>query len=396
MNIGSLYIKKNRGYLRGMVMKKTTVIFLFLVCALSMIAQQKGSERFAQVANRIVGAMNNAEYNRIVQEYSAGMTAAFPLNKTTLFFQGIESQFGKVTKIDSPQVKAIDQAVILMYFERGAQDLTLYLDDQGKIKGFLFTLHALPAPAPVSDPAPSSVTSPSVSTEPKPVQPTPAPATVAPTPVPIPTNTPPKPSVPVVSDKQKTELYPPFKGTWIITADGESNQGNSQPSSLQRPYVYSFAGIDAEGSRYRNDGKANEDYVGYEKEVLAPANGTVVEVIDGVHENSPGMHNSYVLIGNTIIMQHSSREYSVLSFLKQGSIRVKVGDKVTRGQIIAQCGNSGNTMEPALRYHLQDSPYLQTAKSIKFYFERISLTKDGVKETQLLHQPKIGEVISAE
>jgi murein DD-endopeptidase MepM/ murein hydrolase activator NlpD len=354
------------------------------------------------------------------------MTTAFPLNKTTLFFSNIESQFGKVTKVDSPQVKAIDQAVILMYFERGAQDLTLYLDDQGKIKGFLFTLRILPEPQPVSEPKPA-LAQPSIKTtnppstgelkptpspttaelkptppptasspataEPKPTKP---PTTVTPTPITIPASTPPQPSAPVVPDKQKTELYPPFRGTWVVVADGESREAASQSLPLQQQYSYAFSGIEADGSRYKNDGRANEDYIGYEREILAPASGTVVEVIDGVHENSPGMRNLYILIGNTIIIQHSNREYSVLSFLKQGSIRVKVGDKVTRGQTIAQCGNSGNTTEPALHYHLQDSPYLQTAKAVKFYFERIMITKDGKKELKLIHLPKIGEVINSE
>jgi murein DD-endopeptidase MepM/ murein hydrolase activator NlpD len=82
--------------------------------------------------------------------------------------------------------------------------------------------------------------------------------------------------------------------------------------------------------------------------------------------------------------------------LKQGSIRVKVGDKVIRGQPIARCGSSGNALEPVIHYHLQDSPYLQTARGIKFYFERTMVTKEGKKELKLIHLPEIGEEISSE
>ena len=111
---------------------------------------------------------------------------------------------------------------------------------------------------------------------------------------------------------------------------------------------------------------------------------------------SPGMRNPYAQIGNAIIIQHSSNEYSVLAFLKQGSIRVKVGDRITRAQVLAQCGSSGNATEPVLHYHLQDSPYLQTAKGSKFYFERAEVTKDGKKQLQTIHLPMIGEIISPE
>ena len=78
------------------------------------------------------------------------------------------------------------------------------------------------------------------------------------------------------------------------------------------------------------------------------------------------------------------------------SILVKVGGRITCGQALAQCGGSGNAAEPVLHFHLQDSPTLQTAKGIKFYFERAMVSKEGKKQLQLIHLPEIGEVISPE
>jgi murein DD-endopeptidase MepM/ murein hydrolase activator NlpD len=191
-------------------------------------------------------------------------------------------------------------------------------------------------------------------------------------------------------------LYLPFTGAWTVIVGGEIREGAAQRNLLQQQYAYEFSGTDASGLRYKNDGKTNEDYVGYGKEVLAPANGTVVEVIDGIRENSPGLRNPYAQIGNAIVIQHSSKEYSVLAFLKQGSIRVKIGDRIIRGQVLAQCGSSGNATEPVLHYHLQDSPYLQNAKGIKFYFEHAMVIKEGKKQLQLIHLPEVGEIISPE
>jgi murein DD-endopeptidase MepM/ murein hydrolase activator NlpD len=395
--------------MEGTTMRRTTGMFLFIIIwTLTSFAQQQGTERFARVINRLVEAMNKQDYAGIVREYDAGMSAKFPLNNTTLLFKNYESQYGSVTKVDSPQVKAIDQAVCVIYFEHGAQDLILYVNDQEKIKGFIFTTHAVPESQTIQEPksAPTpittQITNPAQTIEPKPAPAqTSAKATISipivePKPIPTTSPTVQQPVAPIVPDKQQTELYPPFKGTWAVIAGGEFREGAVQSNLLQQQYAYEFSAKDTVGSRYKNDGKANEDYFGYGKEVLAPANGTVIETIDGIRENSPGLRNPYAPIGNTIIIQHSNHEYSVLAFLKQGSIRVRVGDKVTRGQVIAQCGSSGSATEPVIHYHLQDSPYLQTAKGIKFYFERTIVTKEGKKELKLIHLPGIGETINSE
>jgi murein DD-endopeptidase MepM/ murein hydrolase activator NlpD len=381
-------------------MRKSSFILVFLCTTIPLFAQQQGNERFAKVIDRLVEAMNNQDYNKIVQEYDKGMSVAFPLFKTTYFFKNNFDAFGKVLKVDPPLIRATDQAVCVMYFEHGTQDLTIYIDDQNKIKGFLFTTHVASEtqPNPPKTPEINTVaaqTSVPSSTKPAPQKSTSDSAAGALNSAPV--STPAKqPAAPVVADKQKTELYPPFTGSWIVMTGGEPLGGTAQSNLLHQQYAYEFSRIDATGLRYKNDGKVNEDYIGYGKEVLAPANGTVVEIIDGIRENSPGMRNPYAQIGNAIILQHSGNEYSVLAFLKRGSMQVKVGDRITRGQVLAQCGSSGNATEPVLHYHLQDSPYLQTAKGIKFYFERAEVTKDGKKQLQVIHLPEIGEVITPE
>ena len=383
-------------------MRRMIIILLFLGVAQFLVAQQQGDERFVKIINRLVEAMNNQDYEGIVREYDNGMSVAFPLFKTTYFFKNNFDTFGKVTKVDSPQVRAADQAVCVMYSERGSQDLTIYLDDLGKIKGFLLTTHVASEAqvnAPPSTEPNASASKGSIQPSGKPMGQKPnsdSSATEGTLSLALTTGPLKQPAVPSVLDKQQTELNLPFTGTWIVTARGEIREGTSPQNLLHQPYSFEFSGANAAGLRYKNDGKVNEDYFGYTREIIAPASGTVVEVIDGIRENSPGLRNPYALIGNAIIIQHSNREYSVLAFLKQGSIRVKVGDRIVRGQVLAQCGNSGNAAEPLLHYHLQDSPYLQTAKGIKFYFERAMVSTNGKKQLQVLHIPAIGEVIGPE
>ncbi len=387
-------------------MRITIFIILFFGLAQPFFAQQQEKEKFVKIMNRLVEEMNNQDYDGIVREYNKSMSVAFPLFKTTYFFKNNFNTYGKVIRIDSLQVRAIDQAICVMYSERGIQDLTLYIDDQEKIKGFLFTTHTASEPQlnPQNTTEPNKVAaqaSITLSTKPATSKSNSDSLTYSETlkntaqSSALSSNPEKQPAAPVVSNKQQTELYLPFTGTWTVIGSGGSREG-AQRNLLQQQYAFDFSGTDASGLRFKNDGKAREDYIGYGKEILAPADGTIVEVIDGIFENSPGTHNPYAQIGNTIIIQHSNKEYSVLAFLKQGSIRVKVGDRITRGQVLAQCGSSGNATEPLLHYHLQDSPYLQTAKGMKFYFERAMVSKEGKKELKLIHLPEIGEVISSE
>jgi murein DD-endopeptidase MepM/ murein hydrolase activator NlpD len=394
--------------MKGSMMRRMIIIlFFFFGITQPLFAQQQGNDRFTKIINRLVNAMNNQDYEAIVREYDKGMSVAFPLFKTTYFFKNNLDTFGKVLKVDPPQVRATDQAICIMYSERGIQDLTLYIDDQGKIKGFLFTTHIASESQPNSQNTtetntPSAQTSITSSANPVPQKSSSDSSTyteisknVAPSSAS--SSSPVKqPAIPIVLDKQQTELYLPFTGPWAVIAGGEIREGAAQRNLLQQQYTYEFSGTDASGLRFKTDGKTREDYIGYGKEIIAPANGTVVEVIDGIFENSPGTRNPYAQIGNAIVIQHASKEYSVLAFLKQGSIRVKVGDRIARGQVLAQCGCSGNATEPVLHYHLQDSPYLQTAKPVKFYFERAMVSKEGKKQLQLIHLPEIGEVISPE
>lgn len=87
-----------------------------------------------------------------------------------------------------------------------------------------------------------------------------------------------------------------------------------------------------------------------------------------MRDNAPGSMNAYMALGNFVVIEHRAREYSVLAHLKQGSVRVKPGRKVKRGEVLGLCGNSGNSSEPHLHYHLQNTPVIQDGTGIKVFF----------------------------
>jgi murein DD-endopeptidase MepM/ murein hydrolase activator NlpD len=73
--------------------------------------------------------------------------------------------------------------------------------------------------------------------------------------------------------------------------------------------------------------------------------------------------------GNNVIIEHGNSEYSMLAHLNQGTISVKVGDFVKKGQVIGRCGNSGNSTEPHLNFQVMDTPDYLSGKSIRIQFE---------------------------
>lgn len=192
----------------------------------------------------------------------------------------------------------------------------------------------------------------------------------------------------------KTALYLPFYGEWFVFWGGDTKELNAHHAVENQKFAFDFCVIDTTRKRFRGAGKTNEDYYAFGKEVLSPANGIVTDVIDGVRDNIPGSMNSYYLLGNSVFIQHFQDEVSVLAHLKYKSIRVKVGDSVRKGQIIGLCGNSGNSSEPHLHYHLQDTLIIQDGKGIKCYFQNIMVVKNGEKLKKDRHSPVKGDIIT--
>ena len=106
--------------------------------------------------------------------------------------------------------------------------------------------------------------------------------------------------------------------------------------------------------------------------------------------------NPYSAVGNCVLIQHRSDEVSVCAHLRRASVAVKVGEQVRRGQLLGRCGNSGNSSEPHLHYHLQNSPIIQDGLGIKCAFQKVVVTQNDKTETRSNYSPIKGDIISPE
>jgi len=161
-------------------------------------------------------------------------------------------------------------------------------------------------------------------------------------------------------------------------------------------FAFDFVVVDKEGRTHIGEGKENKDYYAFGQPVLAPADGVVTDVITGVRDNTPGSMNPSFAGGNTIVLMHAEHEVSVLGHFQQGSIRVKCGDKVKRGQALGLCGNSGNSSEPHIHFHVQNTPIIQDGTGLRCAFEETTVTRNGKTESRATYSPVKGDIVRHE
>lgn len=153
----------------------------------------------------------------------------------------------------------------------------------------------------------------------------------------------------------RTSLKLPFEGEWLVYWGGREVASNYHARAVDQRFAYDFL-INQDGRSYRNGGTANTDYYCFGEPILAPASAKVVAAENTVPDNRPGTLNPLFPLGNHVILDHGQDEYSFLAHLKQGSVAVEEGEQVLAGDRLGLCGNSGNSSEPHLHYHLQNTP----------------------------------------
>ncbi|MBW4438323.1 MAG: M23 family metallopeptidase [Pleurocapsa minor GSE-CHR-MK-17-07R] len=176
--------------------------------------------------------------------------------------------------------------------------------------------------------------------------------------------------------QQKARYRLPFEGTWYVIVGGITPETSHSWDIIGQRYAYDFVVADDALRRWRTDGRQVEDYLAYGLPILAPADGEVISVVDGVRD-APGVGTGWIDVltrhfpGNSLIIQHAEHEYSFLAHLLAGSITVSPGDHVTQGQTIGRCGNSGHSTEPHLHFQVQDRADFFQAAGLPVAFDHV-------------------------
>lgn len=185
--------------------------------------------------------------------------------------------------------------------------------------------------------------------------------------------------IPVRRYFQKTKLVFPIKGNFIVVNGSVTEGGHHERSQL---FAYDIVPLGPHLDMITGQGTNNEEFVGWGREVIAPAAGLVTYSRNDVPDNpKPGTIDLNVLrnlpdqpwplAGNVVVIDHGEGEFSVLAHMQMGSVRVKRGDRVKQADILGLVGNSGHAEGPHLHYHLMDGELLFKSDGLPSHFENV-------------------------
>jgi hypothetical protein len=151
------------------------------------------------------------------------------------------------------------------------------------------------------------------------------------------------------------------------------------------------------GEIVSGDPRNNHSYYSYGQPVFAVADATVVKARDGLPDNVPGPLETFhpavpitmdTVGGNTITLDLGGGQYAWYFHLQPSSIRVKTGERVRRGQLLARVGCSGDPPVPHLHFELTTSAMLLAGEGIPYLIDRYRITTtDKVWQTRTHELP---------
>lgn len=272
------------------------------------------------IMNNFERYYNASQYDSIFNLFAPVMKQALPIEQARDFFNALKLQSGNITKREFIRYNGTS-GLYKSSFERALLALNVSTDENQKINGLFVKPY-------------------------------------------IEENTP-------AMERNITKLMLPFHGEWTVVWGGDTKEQNYHIQSKAQKNAFDFIITDNTGKSYKSNGQTNEDYYAFGKELFAPCNGEIMLVVDGVKDNKPGEFNPIYVPGNTVILKTAANEYLFFAHFKQHSIKVKQGDKVKQGQVLGLCGNSGNSSEAHLHYHIQHIEDMNKATGIKCYFDKI-------------------------
>jgi peptidase M23-like protein len=137
-------------------------------------------------------------------------------------------------------------------------------------------------------------------------------------------------------------------------------------------FAIDWVKLDDQAAHASGDDTLIANWHGYGADVLAVADATVAAALDDIAEapsrggESPTLENAS---GNFITLDLGGSRYAFYEHLRHGSVKVKAGQRVKRGQIIAQLGNSGSSSTgPHLHFHVADASADLAGEGVPFVF----------------------------
>lgn len=186
-----------------------------------------------------------------------------------------------------------------------------------------------------------------------------------------------------IDDRPVIRLSPPLRGDRWIVANGCCSSITSHRGAVMafdgsvfvpERFAIDFIELGADDRLVAGPPDQVTSYRYFGTTVYAAAAGTVTSTSDGAPEETPGAPRSGITpenaAGNHIVVDMGEGNFALYAHLQPGSLLVKAGQHVARGEPLAKLGNTGNSDAPHLHFHVMDGPIPLTASGLPFAFDR--------------------------
>ncbi len=188
--------------------------------------------------------------------------------------------------------------------------------------------------------------------------------------------------------QELVKISPPLAGKgWVAVngccAPGGVHRSTGLPVNGKIYFAQRFAidwmKLDEDGRLFDSDASDVRNYTDYGEDIFAVADGTVVETLNNLPEQKPGHLPDPKTItltnidGNHVVLDIGAGLYAFYAHMQTGSVRVKAGDHVKRGQALGKLGNTGNTSAPHLHFHIMESPSVLGSNGVPYLLDSFSI-----------------------
>jgi Peptidase family M23 len=203
----------------------------------------------------------------------------------------------------------------------------------------------------------------------------------------------PKPLDYVVAHLKIAGDKPVVIGAPLAGAGWVAGNGCCNPEIIHRGSVLSVNGalydaqrfaidwmrVDEQGRLVHSDLSDVHNYTCYDAEVLAVADGKVVDMRNDLDDQKPGRLPDPATVsidtvnGNHVVLDIGGGYFAFYAHLQKNSVTVRVGDQVKKGTVLGKLGNSGNTSGPHLHFHVMTGPSVLGSDGVPYVIDSFNL-----------------------
>lgn len=204
-------------------------------------------------------------------------------------------------------------------------------------------------------------------------------------------------------------LAAPVTGTSWVADNGPSLMSHHRTglfvaggrAHLSRRLAIDWKQEDEQGEMYSGDARDVHSYYSYGEKIFAVADASVVSVKDGLPDNIPRTAAGFItavpitmdnVAGNAIVLDLGDGQFAYYAHMKPGSVRVKAGDRVKRGEWLGQIGNSGDARWPHLHFQVTAGPDILASEGLPYVIDHYRAKgEDGAWQVRTGEYP-IGDI----